>query len=223
SIVNPTHIPGDIPPPSEAEGSQKSKVGLIVGLTLALMLLIFLICLYFYRRHRRNIQNGTSSHHRWSGAAAAAAAAAAALGRSSLHNSPNMASTSEPNLPPASSYNEKVSYASEDPYIARPVSMSSTITGSENSLAMGTTGLGMTLVNIPEAHEPEDSSAVNYFQGENDEFERDLDAEFAEATTTTTELIHNKNNAQDSTAAASSTSRHPTKVPQRWNLLQEQK
>ncbi|KAK3843036.1 MAG: hypothetical protein J3R72DRAFT_523067 [Linnemannia gamsii] len=218
-IVNPTHIPGDIPPPSEAEGSQKSKVGLIVGLTLALVLLIFLVYLYFYRRHRRNIQNGTSSHHRWSGAAAAAAAAALfrvkgkgsrlSLGRSSLHNSPNMASTSEPNLPPVSSYNEKVSYASEDPYIARPVSMSSTITGSENSLAMGTTGLGMTLVNIPEAHEPEDSSAVNYFQGENDEFERDLDAEFAEATTTTTELIHNKNNAQDSTAAASSTSRHP--------------
>ncbi|KAF9909517.1 hypothetical protein EC991_008499 [Linnemannia zychae] len=117
-----------------------------------------------------------------------------------------MASHSGPG-PSSTSGNEvKVSSTSDDPFVqagARPVSMSSTITGSEKSTATeaGVTGLGMTLIDIPEAHEPEDPPEVNYFQGENDEFERDPDAEFAEATTTATELILNKSGEQNAAAA----------------------
>ncbi|KAG0073556.1 hypothetical protein BGZ90_011483 [Linnemannia elongata] len=224
SPPTPISDPGDIPT-SNAMDSHRSKIGLIVGLTLAFALLIFLACLYFIRRRRQNPQTkfSTSGSHvsgRWDGIAAAAVhfrikrkGSKLSVGRTSLHGSPYMVPTSE-----------KVVSSNEDPFLranaalARSTSTISTTTVSEKSMmAMGTgTGLGMTLIDIPEAHEPEDSSSsssfsseVNYFQNENDELERDLDAEFAEATITTTTELVNKDNNNDNQQAASSTSRHP--------------
>lgn len=217
-------------------GSNQAKVGLIVGLSLAGALLIFLACLYFLRRHRRNSQNTLSTgdsrgNSRW-GAVAAAAAAAAALfgikrkgsklspGRTGPNGSPNMASASEKMVP-----------ENEDPFFqpnpahARSTSTISTTTVSEKSAAaMGVgAGLGMTLINIPETRESEDSSSstssssssasseVNYFQGENDELERDQDAEFAEATFATAAGLAGRDNNDNNNnqQAPSSSSRHP--------------
>lgn len=199
-------------PASKAMGSLHSKIGLIVGLTLAFVLLIFLACLYFLHRRRQNLQSdsSTGSRHgsgRWGGAAAAAAlfqikqkGSKLSLGCTSLQNSPNN--------PYPSGYDEKVLSSSNNdgpflrahPSLARSTSTISTTTVSEKSAAaaMGT-GLGMTLIDIPEGHESESSrssshSTINYFQNENDEFERDLDAEFAEEPITTTNIILSKDN-----------------------------
>ncbi|KAG9072359.1 hypothetical protein KI688_000129 [Linnemannia hyalina] len=221
-----TSDPSDTPA-SKATGFHSSNIGLIVGLTLAFALLIFLASLYFLRRRRQTPQtkpntDGSRVSGRWGGAAAAAAlfrirhkGSKLSLGRTSLHGSPYMASTSE-----------KVVSSNEDPFfqanaaLAQSTSTISVTTVSEKSAtAMGTgTGFGMTLIDIPEAYEPEDSpsfssssSEVNYFQNENDELERDLDAEFAEATiTTTTELVNKDNNNDNQQApSSSSTSRYP--------------
>ncbi|KAF9542206.1 hypothetical protein EC957_002217 [Mortierella hygrophila] len=226
SPPSPTSDPSDTPA-SEVMGFHNSKIGLIVGLTLAFALLIFLASLYFLCRRRQSPQTkpntgGSRVSGRWGGAAAAAAlfrirlkGSKLSLGRTSLHGSPYMAATSE-----------KVVSNNEDPFfqanaaLAQSTSTISVTTASEKSTtAMGTgTGFGMTLIDIPEAYEPEDSpsfssssSEVNYFQNENDELERNLDAEFAEATiTTTTELVDKDNNNDNQQApSSSSTSRYP--------------
>ncbi|KAF9145045.1 hypothetical protein BGX30_010570 [Mortierella sp. GBA39] len=224
--------PSSTPDPSDTSASKAmgfhySKIGLIVGLTLAFALLIFLASLFFLRRRRQSPQTkpnsgGSRVSGRWGGAAAAAAlfrirlkGSKLSLGRTSLHGSPYMASTSE-----------KVVSSYEDPFfqanatLAQSTSTISMTTVSEKSAAaMGTgTGFGMTLIDIPEAYEPEDSlsfssssSEVNYFQNENDELERDLDTEFAEATITTTTEHVNKDNNNDNQQdpSPSSTSRYP--------------
>ncbi|KAG0288105.1 hypothetical protein BGZ96_008067 [Linnemannia gamsii] len=201
-------------PASKGMGFQHSKIGLIVGLTLAFALLIFLACLYFLRRRRQNLQIDSSTgprrvSSRWGGAAAAAAlfrikqkGSKLSLGHTSLQHSPN-------NPYPSSVYDDKVlsssnndgSFLRAHASLVRSTSTISTTTVSDKSATgvMGT-GLGMTLIDIPEDHEPESSRSslsqamINYFQNENDELERDLDAEFAEEPIATTNTVLSNDN-----------------------------
>ncbi|KAG0217336.1 hypothetical protein BGX33_010871 [Mortierella sp. NVP41] len=237
SACNDTSTPGPGNSPS-SKASSRSKVGLIVGLALVYALPIFLACLYFVRRHRRNSQNGTrtgTSRRRWSLGGATAVAALfrikrkgsiLSISRTSILEGPaTTASESVPNPYPTTGYDEKG--LSADPFaqanaaLVRSTSMSPSTTNGVSerpvsaAMGMGTgmeTGMWMRLLDIPEDGEPEESEIVNYFQNENDELERDLDAEFAEATTTTrTELIHNGDlqQQQQGKGSAGAASRHP--------------